>query len=133
MTLSSATSAVLQASFLIAAALTWVAVVILAKNLRRHGRREPVRDLPAGIAGQAALLFAGACLVTATVTRNLGSGAIGDLFLYAAVFGGAAATVTWAAEGPVGQARPAVSTALRALAFAAPVAAGVLAGAVGTP
>lgn len=131
MTLTSATSTALQTALVIAAALTWVAVVVLAVNLRRQGQGKPVRDMQAGIAGQAALLFAGTCLVTATVTRNFDT--IGDLFLYAAAFGGAAATITWAAEGPALRDRPAISKVLRTLALAAPLAAGVLAGAVGTP
>jgi len=126
-------TAILQAAFVLAAALTWVAVGILVVNLRRASRGKAVREVPAPVAGQAALLFAGTCLVTATVTRGTPTGALDDLFLYAAVFGGAAATVTWAAEGPAVAARPRLDGLLRTLALGVPVAAGVLGGVIGLP
>lgn len=132
MTPTSVATAALQTAFVVAAALTWVAVVVLAVGLRRTAQGRPVRDLPADLAGQAALLFAGTCLVTATAARGL-AGTLSDVLLYAAAFGGAAATLTWAAEAPAASDRPGVARTLKTLALAAPIAAGVLAGVVGTP
>lgn len=124
---------ILQVAFVVAAALTWVAVIILGVGLWQGRQGGQARELPAGVAVQAALLFAGTCLVIATVTRGLGDEAVSDLLLYAAVFAFAAATLSWCAEGAAMKGRPTAGRLLQALSLALPIGAGFLAGIVGTP
>ncbi len=124
---------VLQSAFVLAGALTWVAVIVLAVGLWRTRRGRPGRELPAEVAGRAALLFAGPCLVVATARGRSGSATVSDVLLGAAVFGLAAALLRWSSQAAALRSQPAVRRALVVLSCALPVGAGLLAGVVGTP
>lgn len=122
----------LQVAFVVATVLAWAGIAVLSVTLWRVRQGRVTRETPAGVVLRAGLLFAVVCLVVATPLHGFAWGGLSDIPLYAAVFGMAAATLTWFSDDATLRSRPLARRLVRGVSLVLPVGAGVLAGIVGT-